>query len=325
MSVESSLAHPPRHLHIDLPDELAGERMDRVVAQVANISRQRAMALLADGRVRVNHRRPKKGERAEAGARLEIELPESETPLPQPELPLTVLHEDEWLVALDKPAGVNMHPLSANERGTLANAVIARYPEVVDASAEERCPGLVHRLDRETSGVVLWARRKDTFDRLRAQFSAKTVEKLYLAVVDGIVEGTGELNVPLAHDPADARRMVAAPYPAEAEELKARPAVSLYRVLAHGDDATLVQVEIPTGVMHQIRAHFSFVGYPVLGDELYGGRALPGIERHLLHAWSIGFEHPGTGSVTRIVAPLPEDFRKGLAAIGLQPPEAGPA
>jgi 23S rRNA pseudouridine1911/1915/1917 synthase len=230
-----------------------------------------------------------------------------------------VLQEDEHLLALDKPVGVSMHPLEAGETGTLANAVLARFPDVIGASPEERCPGLVHRLDRETSGVVLWARTRETFDALRAQFAAKTVEKRYHALVDGFVEGVGELAVPLAHDPKDAKKMVATPYPAEAEELKARPAITRYRTLGQGAEATLVEVEIPTGVMHQIRAHFAFVGYPVLGDTLYGGRTLEGLDRHLLHASSIGFEHPD-GSRKVIRSPLPEEFRRALKQLGIEPP-----
>lgn len=314
------MSEQPRKIEVELPPEAAGERFDRAVAQAAGISRQRAMELLAEGKVRVGHRRPKKGDRVEAGMKLTIELPESETPVAQPELPLKILHEDAFLIAIDKPAGLSMHPLEAGEKGTIANAVLARYPDVLEASPEERCPGLIHRLDRETSGVVLWSRTKEAFEFIRAQFSAKTVEKRYYALVEGFVEGVGELNVPLGHDPQDARKMLAAPYPAEAEKLKARPALSRYKVLAQGDNATLVEVEIPTGVMHQIRAHFGFVGYPVAGDTLYGGHALGDGARHLLHASSIQFEHPDGSGTTRIVSPLPEDFRNALEKSGIKPP-----
>jgi 23S rRNA pseudouridine1911/1915/1917 synthase len=309
-----------QQIQVEVPPEAAGERFDKVIARLANISRQRAMALLEEGKVHIGRRRPKKGERAEAGMKLSIELPESEAPVPQPDLPLVVLHEDPLLLALDKPSGISMHPLEAGELGTLANALIARYPDVTGASTEERCPGLVHRLDRETSGVVLWARQREAFDNLRAQFAAKTVEKRYYALVDGFVEGVGELTVPLAHDPFNDKKMLATPYPAEADEFKARPAITRYRALGIGQSATLVEVEIPTGVMHQIRAHFAFVGYPVLGDTLYGGRTLEGIHRHLLHAASIEFDHPDGSGRKRIDAKLPADFIEGLAKVGIQPP-----
>ncbi len=310
----------PAVIEVEVTDEFAGERYDRFVAKAAGISRQRAMELIGEGKVRHGTRKLKKGDRASPGQRLTVELPPTEVPTPQPELPLTVLHEDASLLALDKPAGISMHPLEAGELGTLANAVLARYPDVVGASPEDRCPGLVHRLDRETSGVVLWARTRQAFDALRAQFAAKTVEKRYLALVDGFVEGQGDLEVPLAHDPGDARKMLATPYPAEAEELKARPAITRYRALGTGDSATLVDVEIPTGVMHQIRAHFAFVGYPVLGDELYGGRALEGIARHLLHAASIRFAHPDGSGDKRVSSPLPPDFLAALDRVGIQAP-----
>jgi 23S rRNA pseudouridine1911/1915/1917 synthase len=298
----------------------AGERFDKLVARVAGVSRQRAMTLLAEGHVRIGRRPPKKGERAEPGATLTIAVPASETPVPQPDLPLSVIHEDAFLLALDKPAGVSMHPLLPAETGTLANAVVARYPDVLGASPEDRCPGLVHRLDRETSGVVLWARTRATFDHLRAQFAAKTVVKRYYALVDGFVEGAGELDVPLAHAPKNAARMVATPYPADAEAMKARPALTRYKALGLGDGATLVEVEIPTGVMHQIRAHFSFVGYPVMGDTLYGAKARDGLARHVLHAASITVSHPDGSGEHTYTSPLPDDFRAACASVGITPP-----
>ncbi len=314
---------PARRIEVEVPADAAGDRVDRVVARLAGISRQRAMELLAAGKVRAGHRKPRKGDRVEPGVILTIELPGSDAPVPQPELPLTILHEDPWLLAIDKPAGISMHPLEPGETGTLANAVIARYPDVSGASPEARCPGLIHRLDRETSGVVLWARRPEAFEAIRAQFSDKTVAKHYLALVEGFVEGHGELNVALAHDPGDAGRMVATPYPAEAEKLKARPALTRYKALAHGEGLTLVAVEIPTGVMHQIRAHFGFVGYPVVGDTLYGGRPIEDGKRHLLHASSIGFRHPEAGAPTRINSPLPADFRQALEHAGISVPAEG--
>lgn len=300
----------------------AGQRLDHVVATAASISIQRAKTLILDGKVRVGNRRSKKGERVEAGQVLSIEVPAAETPVPQPELPLTVLHEDAFFLALDKPAGISMHPLEEGELGTLANAVLARYPDVVGASTEERCPGLVHRLDRETSGVVLWARTPAAFEALRAQFAERSVEKRYVALVEGFVEGAGELSVPLAHDPDDATKMVATPYPAEAEELKARAALTRYTAigLGNGESATLLDIEIPTGVMHQIRAHFGFVGHPVVGDPLYGAQPLEGFTRHALHAASIVVRHPGTGERTRYSAPIPADMAAILSQYGIQAP-----
>ena len=310
----------PKQIEHTVSPEEAGERIDKIVARAAEISRQRAMALCDEGRVRAGRWRPRKGDRAEAGTTFVIELPLPEGPTPQPETALSVLHEDALLLAFDKPAGMNMHPHEAGESGTLANAVVARFPDVLDASSEQRCPGLIHRLDRETSGVVLWARRRDVFDALRRQFAEKTVLKRYIALVDGFVEGQGELEVPLAHDPKNAAKMVATPYPAEAEELKARPALTRYRAIGHGDSATLLEIEIPTGVMHQIRAHFAFVGFPVIGDLLYGTRTLEGLNRHCLHAAAIGFEHPDGSGRTLVSAPLPPDFLRALERVGINPP-----
>jgi len=297
----------------------AGERLDKLVARVAGCSRQRAMTLLEEGRVRLDRRRPRKGDRPEPGQLLQVEPPPSEAPVAQPELPLHVVHEDAALLALDKPAGMSMHPLVAGETGTLANAVMARFADVLGASTEVRCPGLVHRLDRETSGIVLWARTPEAFEALRRQFSDRTVLKRYHALVEGRVEGEGTIELPLAHDPRNAARMLATPYPADAIELKARPAYTRYRALSATDDATLVEVEIPTGVMHQIRAHFGFAGHPVVGDTLYGGQPVEGLERHLLHASLIGATHPD-GQPFEYASPLPESFLAQLERLGLQRP-----
>ncbi len=309
-----------RPIDVTVGESDAGERLDRFLARSIGISRQRAMALIGAGKVRVGHRRAKKGEPLLAGATVRVEPLEPAGPAPEALLPLVVLHEDPFLVALDKPAGMNMHPLAPGERGTLANAVLARFPDVAGASPEERCPGLVHRLDRETSGVVLWARTPSAFEALRAQFADKTVVKRYWALVEGFVEGAGELDLKLAHDPKNAARMVATPYPREAIAQKARPAVTRYRTLANGERATLLEVEIPTGVMHQIRAHFSFVGHPVVGDALYGAAAGEGVARHLLHAWSIEFAHPDGSGRRTIASPLPDDFRRSLVRMGIAPP-----
>lgn len=308
-------------LEIKIDGTDSGARVDHVVAKAAGISIQQAKALIGAGRVKIGHRRPKKGDRAHAGDLLSIELPRSQQPMPQPEMPLVLVHEDAWLLAVDKPANVSMHPLRPGELGTLANAVLARHPEVIDASGEERCPGLIHRLDGDTSGVVLWAKTREAFEHLRAQFGAQTVSKRYLALVEHAVEGSGVFKTPVAHDPADARKMLPAPDSAEAEALKARPAITKYRAIAAGNDATLVDVEIPTGVRHQIRAHFAFAGHPIVGDELYGAQPADGFKRHALHAASIGFEHPDGSGRVRWSSKLPTEFIALLAGHGIKPPD----
>lgn len=308
-------------LEIKISPADSGARLDHVVAQSAGISIQQAKSLIGAGRVRVGHHRPKKGDRACAGDLLSIELPRSQQPVPQPELPLVLVHEDASLLAVDKPAHISMHPLDPGELGTLANAVVARHPEVTDASDEERCPGLIHRLDRDTSGIVLWAKTREAFDHLRAQFGDRTVGKRYFALVENVVEGSGVFDVPLAHDPADARKMLAAPDAADADSLKARPTVTKYQAIASGANATLVDVEIPTGVRHQIRAQFAFAGHPIVGDALYGAQPVDGFERHALHAASIEFDHPGGSGRVRWSAKLPTEFVALLARHGINPPE----
>lgn len=291
----------------------AGARLDHVVAATAGISIQQAKALIGAGRVKIGKYRPKKGDRARLDDLLSVELPGSLLPVPQPAMPLAVVHEDDWLLAVDKPANVSMHPLEPGELDTLSNAVVARYPQIVDASDEARCPGLIHRLDRDTSGIVLWAKTRDAFQHVRAQFGKQTVAKRYLALVENDLKGSGTFNTPLAHDPYDARKMLAVADPVEAESAKARPAVTEYRTIANGKAVTLVDVRIPTGVRHQIRVHFAFAGHPIVGDALYGARPVDGFERHALHAASIAIEHPdGTGR-HEWKAKLPTEFTALLA------------
>jgi 23S rRNA pseudouridine1911/1915/1917 synthase len=290
------------------------ERLDKAVAKLFGVSRHRAMEWIAEGRVRVDGRRAPKGAPVQAGARIAVEKPPPDQPVPQPELPIRIVHADAHIVVADKPAGMPSHPLKPGEKGTAANALVGRFPELARIGPSPREGGLVHRLDTDTSGLLLAARTEGAHAQLRAQFAARTVEKGYLALVAGELHAGGEIALPLLHDPKDPRRMLPASDPAYAEEHGARPAVTTFAPRERRGGFTLLDVEIATGVMHQIRAHLSFIGHPLAGDPLYGGPELSGLGRHFLHAARLGFSHPD-GSRARYESVLPADLAAVLAGL----------
>jgi 23S rRNA pseudouridine1911/1915/1917 synthase len=302
-----------RTLH--LPAEVAGRRLDVVVGEVLGLSRARVKSLFDQGAVRVDGRRPSKGDKAAGGSRVEVELAE-EAPalLPEPGLGLRLLYEDDWLVAIDKPAGVPSHPLKPGETGTAANALVARFPEVALAGEEVREGGLVHRLDIETSGVLLAARDRETWEAVRALFRERAVDKRYWALVSGPIADQGVIELPLRHK--GETRVEAALDGGEA----GREALSEFRVLARKGELSLVEVRILTGVLHQVRAHLAAIGAPVVGDALYGGKPLPGLGRFFLHARALGLVHPKSAVQLRIESPLAPELLSALADNGLQLP-----
>ena len=298
-----------------VPEGAAPERLDRAVAKLFGISRGRAMEWIAEGRVRVDGRRAPKGAPVQPGARISVARPPSDQPVPQPDLPIRIVHADAHVVVADKPAGMPSHPLKPGEKGTAANALVGRFPELAGVGPAAREGGLVHRLDTDTSGLLLAARTAAAHAMLRAQFAARTVEKGYLALVAGEIQAGGEIALPLLHDPRDPRRMQAASDPEYAAEHGARAAVTRFLPLERRGGFTLLEVEIPTGVMHQIRAHLAFIGHPLAGDALYGGPQLPGLSRHFLHANRLAFAHPD-GSRARYESALPPDLASVLRTLG---------
>ncbi len=294
---------------LEVPPDAAGMRVDVWLAGALELPRARVKELLELGAVRIGGRPPRKGDRTVAGARVEVTLPtEDPRPVPQPELPLHLLHLDPQLVAVDKPAGIPSHPLAPGERGTVVNALVARHPECADASADPREGGLVHRLDTLTSGVLLAARTPEAWRALRDAFSERRVDKRYLAVVTGPVADAGEIDLPLRHR---------GDHVEPALDGSGREALSEFRVLSRSGDAALLEVRIHTGVLHQIRAHLAAIGAPVLGDTSYGGRAHPGLGRFFLHASRLGLAHPATGRPLELAAPLPLELRTALGELGL--------
>ena len=294
---------------LEVPADAAGMRVDVWLAAALELPRTRVKELLERGAVRIGGRPPRKGDRTVAGARVEVTLEEQDPrPVPQPELPLEVLHLDAQLVAVNKAAGMPSHPLEPGERGTVVNALVARHPECADASADPREGGLVHRLDTLTSGALLAARTRKAWQALRDAFAGRQVEKVYLAVVTGPVADEGEIDLSLRHR---ADRVE------PALDGSGREALTDFRVLSRSGDASLLEVRIHTGVLHQIRAHLAAIGAPVLGDTAYGGRPYPGLDRFFLHAARLGFVHPETARRVEIAARLPEELRAVARELGL--------
>lgn len=286
-------------------------RLDKIVARLFGISRARAMDWIAEGRVRVDGLRAPKGAPVSAGATIAVDLPPPDQPAPQPELAIRIVHADAHIVVADKPAGMPSHPLKPGEKGTAANALVGRFPELAGIGPHSREGGLVHRLDTDTSGLLLAARTELAWEMLRKQFSERTVDKGYLALAQGEIHAGGEIALPLAHD---GPRMTAISDPEYAEAHGARPAVTRFSPVERRGGFTLLAVEIPTGVMHQIRAHLAFIGHPLAGDTLYGGPLLPGLDRHFLHAARLAFAHPD-GSRAKFESPLPPDLAAALGAL----------
>ena len=294
-----------RSTFVVAPDD-AGARLDRfLAARLPELSRTRIQELIAEGRVHVAGKKVKTSYRVAAGERIEIEV------LPRPSLdavaepiPLEVLCEDDDFAVVNKPAGMIVHAGAGRARGTLVNALLHRYPELSLVGGPLR-PGIVHRLDKATSGAILVARNDRAHHALAEQFRSRTVEKIYLALVHGrLKQDHGTIGLRVARDLRRRTRMTT--------QRAGREARTDWRVLARCEGFTLVEAALHTGRTHQIRVHFSALGHPVVGDTLYGaprhiraGKAtLPGLGRNFLHAARIRFQHPQSRQSVDVRAPL---------------------
>lgn len=284
--------------------EASGERLDRLIAeQVPDLSRTRIQTLIKEGRVTVNGGPSKPAYRIEGGERIAIFLPPPVTSavLPEP-IPLDVLYEDADLIAINKPAGMVVHPAYGHDSGTLVNAVLYRWPELREVGDEYRA-GIVHRLDKDTSGVIVIARTPRAHRALAEQFAARSIEKKYLALVEGLPDSaSGRIEAPIGRDPQQRKRMAAV--------RGGREAVTEFRVLEYYAEHALLEVHIHTGRTHQIRVHLAFIGHPVVGDTVYGYRKQRiKLQRHFLHAAEMTVRSPSTGQPLTFRAPLPADLQ----------------
>jgi 23S rRNA pseudouridine1911/1915/1917 synthase len=296
----------------------AGTRLDAYLStRIEGWSRGRLQRLIEDGDVLVGGRTAKPAHKVRANEEIEVEL----TPLPSrsflPEdIPLDIIYEDDDLIVVNKPAGLVVHPASGVESGTLANALAFHFRQLSTKAGPVR-PGIVHRLDKYTSGLLVVAKNEGAHEKLADQFRARTVSKAYIALVHGTVdEETGSVDEPIARDPRNRTRMAVLPH--------GRPALSFYRVRRRYERFTLLDVQPKTGRTHQIRVHLARLRHPVVGDEVYGGgrdntvqdpklRAqIRRLGRQFLHAEQLGFSSPATGEPMQFKVPLPDELARLL-------------
>ena len=273
-----------------------GRRLDVMMAE-AGISRSQAARLIRLGQVTVDGRTADKPSlRPDAGAEVCWTVPETkETALVPQNLPLEVLYQDAHLAVVVKPAGMVVHPAAGNPDGTLVNALMYHLDHLSGIGGEKR-PGIVHRLDKDTSGLLLVAKDDETHQALSAQLSARQMEKHYFAVVAGVMkERAGVIDAPIGRSHADRKKMAIDP--------NGRPSRTEWQVVRQDADRALLDVHLITGRTHQIRVHMASIHHPVLGDPIYGTKGLPKAPRLMLHAYSLSFTHPATGERMRFTAP----------------------
>lgn len=289
------------------PEE-AGLRVDKLAAsKVAGLSRARLQKLIEEGQVRLNGKPCKANTKAAAGAVLEILIPESREAEVLPEdIPLDILYEDEDLLVINKPQGLVVHPAPGNYTGTLVNALLYHCKDLSGIGGQRR-PGIVHRLDKDTSGLLVVAKNDAAHQKLAAQLKERTMQRTYLALVHGnIKEDRGRIEAPIGRHPVDRKKMAVV-------ERNAREAVTEYTVLERFRDYTLVSARLHTGRTHQIRVHLAYIKHPVLGDPVYGPKHNPfGLKAQMLHAHRLSFVHPRTGETMAFETPPPEPFQKVL-------------
>jgi 23S rRNA pseudouridine1911/1915/1917 synthase len=312
----------PVHRTLIVDHTEAGVRLDVWLVRAApELSRARAQALIAEGHVLVNEKPLRSSARLRGGESVTLSLPPPVAAIPEPQdIPLRVVYEDKRLLVIDKPAGLVVHPGAGQAQGTLVNALLHLVGDLSGVGGVMR-PGIVHRLDRGTSGLLVVAKDDETHRALVRQFAGRTVEKEYVAIVHGRPEAqTGTIALPIGRDPVHRQKMsVRAP--------RGRAARSDYTVVEALDGASLVRVRIHTGRTHQIRVHLAALGHPVAGDPTYGGArapsarrpeakaALMGLGRPALHAARLAFTHPETGARVTFESPLPEDLAGALEAL----------
>lgn len=286
------------------------ERLDKfLVGLLQEFSRSRIQGLIADGFVDVNgHAAKKAGQTLESGSNVTVRIPPAvPTDLVAEEIPLDILFENDDLIVVNKPAGMVVHPAAGHASGTLVNAVLGYDPELEGIGGEER-PGVVHRLDKETSGLILLAKNERAHRWLQDQFRLRKVEKTYLALVDGKPPTpSGRVEAHIGRDPSHRKRM------AIVSESRGREAISEYKTLESFKDHTLLEFHPLTGRTHQIRLHCAFLGCPIVGDEIYGRRhSSIELERHFLHAYRLKIVLPGEKEPRQFEAPLPEELLEVL-------------
>ena len=291
----------------DLVADIDGERLDVFVARrLPELTRSRVRKLIDEGCVTVDGHAPKKaGIALETGRRVQVTIPPVRPSTLEPEaIPLRIVYEDGDILVVDKPAGLAVHPSAGHASHTLVNAVLAHCPDLSGIGGEGR-PGIVHRLDKDTSGLIIVAKNDAAHVALSRQLKERRVEKTYVALVEGRVRpAEGVIDAPLGRHPVQRKK--------QAVVARGREARTRYRVLREIDGRSLLEVRPETGRTHQIRVHLASIGHPITGDALYGRGAPPGLRRQFLHAQRLAFAHPRTGERLELEARLAEDLERAL-------------
>ncbi|MCB8925717.1 MAG: RluA family pseudouridine synthase [Ardenticatenaceae bacterium] len=285
--------------------DAVGQRLDKVLTeQLPDLSRTQIQRLLKEEQILVNGRPAKANLKLEGGEQVTITLPEpEETELVPEAIPLDIRYEDEDMLVINKPACMVVHPAVGHSSGTLVNAILAHCPDLPGIGGEKR-PGIVHRLDKETSGLIVIAKNELALRHLQAQFKDRTVGKQYLALVDGQVQPpTALIDAPIGRDPRQRKKMAVIPFGSSAHS---RPAQTQYDTVTGYDDYTLLRCELFTGRTHQIRVHLAYIGFPIVGDKVYGRRkpSIP-LKRHFLHAAVLQVKRPSDNEELTLHAELP--------------------
>ncbi len=311
-------------IELKIEDLRVGLRLDAVVSQDCDhLSRNQVADMIRSGMVRVDGAIKKPGYRLKPGEVIigKVSGPSLPSVLPKV-IPLDILHEDKHLIVISKPAGMVVHPAPGNWSDTLVNALLAHCPTIEGVGENVLRPGIVHRLDKDTSGVMVVAKTAHAHAFLKKEFQYRRVEKRYLALVSGeIFDASGEMTLPIGRHPVKRKRMAVNPS-------NGRPAVTLWRKRSQCRGGTLVEVVLKTGRTHQIRVHFKALGYPLIGDTCYGRRfkkrsekhmaaVEKGVGRQMLHAWKIGFRHPWSGRRMDFSAPMAGDMKVLLCEHGM--------
>jgi 23S rRNA pseudouridine1911/1915/1917 synthase len=295
---------------IELTAEVRGVRLDKFLAEkLSELSRSTIQQLIREGFVLVEGALTKPGYKLKGGERISVTIPPPPPLEPEPfPIPLDVVYEDQWLIVINKPANLVVHPAPGHQADTLVNAVLAHWPELRGLGDKTRL-GIVHRLDKDTSGLIVVAKDEKTKVELQKQFKERGVRKVYLALVKGELKpARGRIEAPIGRDPRHRKKM--------AVVAGGREAVTDYKVLEYLPGYTYVEVYPLTGRTHQIRVHFSHKGHPIAGDKVYGrGPHIPGLMRPFLHAYSLTFKHPVSGEEVTFKAPLPPELERILEGL----------
>ncbi|MFZ0545378.1 MAG: RluA family pseudouridine synthase [Candidatus Promineifilaceae bacterium] len=292
--------------------ERPGERLDKALAEkLPAFSRAQIQKMIREGQIRIDGSAVKGSLRLSGGERVTVAIPPvEETDLIAQPIPLDILYEDDDLILVNKPAGMVVHPAIGHEAGTLVNAVLAHCPDLPGIGGERR-PGIVHRLDKDTSGLILVAKNDHALRFLQAQFKKRTIEKIYLALSEGhFSAGEALIDAPIGRDPRNRKRMAVIPPNASA---RSRPAQTRVRLLDYYGSYSLLECRPLTGRTHQIRVHLAFAGYSIVGDQIYGRRKqILALSRHFLHAAGLTFKRPSDGREMSFRSDLPQELKELL-------------